>query len=79
MNSPPSNALYSSGVGSPSASSSEVVAGFFINEAAERERLAKILMRWVPPEYRWMVIELLKRDPAALADIRISEPKKLAA
>ena len=54
--------------GSARASSSSGVAGLFTHDA-ERERLVKILMRWVPAEYRWIVLELAKREPKAPAEI----------
>ena len=47
-----------------------------IQEAAERERLIKILMRFIPIEYQWILRELAKHDPAAIADIRIVEAVK---
>jgi hypothetical protein len=40
-----------------------------IQKAAETEHMISVLLRWVPPEYRYMVHELAKRDPKAPAEI----------
>ena len=40
-----------------------------IQEAAERERLIRILMRFIPAEYQWIVRELARLEPKAPAEI----------
>ena len=44
------------------ASASLGVAAHFIHEAAERERMMRILRRFVPTQYQWMLLELIKRE-----------------
>ena len=48
-------------VSSPRPDSSLSAPGHFIHDAAERERFVRVLLRWVPPEYRWMLKELAKK------------------